>query len=931
MIRRLLPEFIESKFLEGKQVGKLSGSIISIDIKGFTPLTDELMNQGSQGIEILSEILNQVFSPIINLVYSNGGWVTHFAGDALSAFFKGMTSDEVVEVIDLIQEEFELHNNIKTAVGNFKLDIRIGLASGTINWGIVTCEPYNLFYFKGSPLDQSTLYTFSRTKYPRKNLQSRTSIPINIPIIKTKVKTLKKFFPGVILKIKSSGEFREIVSVFISFKSQQSNFKKFIKKLSGLTEKYKGYLNKIAFGNKGGVALIIFGAPVAIENAVAHALNLTSELQHNFPGLKISVTKGRAFAGFMGSSLRSEYTCIGKTVNLSARFLEKAKPGTILVDKNIFESGSSEFYFTGLGRIPIRGFKGKVPLYLLNGKKKKLKDFFQGRMIGREAELKRMYKYTDLITQGEFGGIIYIEGEGGIGKSRLLERFKTNLKNENFNWFYLPCDEIVRESFNPFIYFLKSYFNQDEDIANLQNKNNFEKQFKFLISNCPNKEIVTELKRTKSILSQLVNIHVKDSLYDKLDSKGKYENLKFAIKNLIKAASLLKPTIIELDDSHWIDPDSINLIKVLINNVQGFPFLIISEFRRYESGKVFNDLFINTASLTINLKRFTLSLTRALIEDRLKEKVTDNLVKVIWKKSEGIPFYIEQLISYLDETGALIKVKKRIGLSLEKINIPGEISSIIIARVDKLKYHLRDLIKNASVLGKEFSVRVLSKMLKGRVIEKNLKDIESEAIWSPLNELTYIFKSALIRDTVYEMQLKKTLRNLHQLAAEAIERTYKKKLKPHYGELAFHFEKSANAKKSREYLLKAGDQAKKAFKNSEALEYYNRLNKYLKIPQNRIENIIKIGIMQEFLGAWNKSEKHYREALKRSITIKDSEMIARSKNSLGNLVGVRGSFYDALELIKDANKIFKKLKHKRGIVNTYGNLGVINKNLGNIK
>ena len=537
-----------------------------MDIVGFTSMTETLMNYGKEGAEVLSEIINETFESAINSIYLNNGWILSFAGDAFTAVFTGKkvlnSISSAIEIRDLFKDL-----KIKTKFREFKFNVRIGLSFGLVKWRIISDRKQSLFYFFGEGLDQCSdsehhckpgeiiidknlkklIRTGIKTKGKKQGFFSVTEIIKKIPKTTPRKRkdisrsVLKKFVPPAILNLKQIGEFRDIVSVFISFtfgekKDQFDN--NIIDLITLKVQQYGGYLNKIDFGDKGGVILVVFGAPLACEKAKKRALEFALSIKENITGknkIRFGIASGVVYSGIIGSKERAEYTIMGEVVNLTARFMMKAKWGEIYFDEEIFQDIKNDFKINYIGVQKFKGFKKGIKVYKVIKETKDIKQSFTGKMIGRQAELIKLIKYLKPIRANKFGGLVYIDGQAGIGKSRLVDEFRKSLPTSKFKWLYMPCNAILKQSFNPFIYFLRNYFKQDEDNSSNTNRKNFEKEFKKLIKSIKNKPLQDELLRTKSFIAALLNIFWESYIYSQLDAKAKYENTLFSVKNFIKA------------------------------------------------------------------------------------------------------------------------------------------------------------------------------------------------------------------------------------------------------------------------------------------------------------------------------------------------------------------------------------------------------------
>ncbi|MCD4819998.1 MAG: tetratricopeptide repeat protein [Candidatus Cloacimonetes bacterium] len=999
-MKNLIPNFILKKFEQKKYSGELEAVTMFIDISGFTDMTHILMKNGKEGAEILTEIINQVFTPSIDVIHKNGGFISTFAGDAFTSIFPIETTS-ILNALSAALEINKAYKKIglqKTKYGEFHLAVKIGLSVGRVDWKIIQNEKQNSYYFRGEAINNCAYsehqcgqdeIIFDKNFYHEIHKKHEKDIEFTQKtteyfILKKLNKTIslnlsehfeaksdlsnsiqENFVSKSIVDLKTKGEFREIISCFISF-TETTNFEKYISKVITLTNRFGGYFNKIDFGDKGGVMLILFGAPSGKEKLFRRAcdfalLILNLQGSGNFEDFqtRIGLTFGTEFAGFVGSKKRIEYTALGMVVNLSARFMMKADWNEIYIDRFIYRNVKDKYEIDKLRAKNFKGFSEKISVYKLIKMNKIIqKSSYEGKVVEREKELQKLTEFIQPIYEGKFGGIVYVNGIAGIGKSRLVNEMKergnrkeekgkskeVKVKNkkekgkkekarEEINWFYMPCDEILRKSFNPIIHFFKEYFKQSEENLKEINRSNFEKKLDNLIKNTENIELKNELLRTKSILGALLNIRWEESLYEQVDAKGRYENTLFALKCFIKAESLQKPVIIELDDGHWIDFDSKKFLEVLTRNVQDFPFIIISTCRYNDDGSEFGFNFKEVTEQRINLEHLSKTGSKALIEEKLAPIIPEKTLDLISNKSEGNPFFIEQIILYLKEN-QLFDENFDITQSAINMKIPSNINAIIVARIDRLTMDLKEVIKTASVIGREFAIRILSEMLSNQPLEKHLLEGKREAIWDVLTDLKYIFKHGLIRDAIYEMQLKKELRKLHKLAAQVIEKYCKNEIKTYYPDLANHYEKAEIWDKAIEFLEKAGNYAKENYENENAIEFYNRLLQIsnIKLPISKcLDTLLKKGQILQIIGKWKETEDIFLKAINLSEKVGDKHKITKCTSALGKQYYLKGDYSKSLQCFKKQIEIGKELCDNKIIASAVGNMGVLYHVQGNLE
>ena len=890
-MRNLIPHFIASKFKEKKFHGFCDATIMFIDISGFTAMTQSLMQNGKEGAEILTEIINRIFTPSIETIRLSQGFISTFAGDAFTAIFPTAEAeiDSALIAAVEIQTLFKKLKKQETKFGAFELQVRIGLSFGSVEWKILQSEDIFSYYFRGEAIKRAAesehhcaIGQIMLDGILKENINSavleKTGDYFRVKSLKKKITVINKFskfkeetdyqiqqrfVPKSVLQLKSKGEFRNVISCFISFR-QDENFPKKLQKIQKLAIEYGGYFNKIDFGDKGGVVLILFGAPISLEKLEYRACDFALSVSHikDF-GCRIGISSGIAFTGFVGSALRAEYTALGMAVNLAARYMMKANWTEIYIDRFIFSRTKDNFEIQFLDELALKGFSLKIPTYRLIKKKEHSTTFIsKGKFFDRKIELEQLQKFILPLSKKRgkrFGGVVYVEGAAGVGKSRLIKEFKKGLSRDEYNWIYLPCDAILRKSFNPIHYFLHRFFNQSHNKDEITNKKNFEEIIAEISKEIKDKEIKSELLRTTSFLGALLGLHWENSLYEQLDAKARHENILFALKNLFTVISLKKPLILELEDVNWIDNDTTAFLQTFVRNEEQFPILIILSSRFNDDGTIFrlNLQQVREYFLTVNNldKKRARKLISFLLNNEInsEQKIPADTFKLIWEKSQGNPFYIEQLVSFLQEQKILDDQ-----LHLKKINfrIPENINSVIIARIDKLNPDLKEVTKAASVLGQRFLERILKNMISQKKTENYIHDGEKENIWYSVSESDRVFQSSLVRDAIYELILKKDVRHFHLLAAQTYEKLFRKNLNDYYADIAYNYEKAEKEEAAVQYLEKAADYEKELYHIRSALNYYDKIihhistkKKYASLLQktilDKIESLLISGETQE--------------------------------------------------------------------------------------
>ncbi len=263
-------------------------------------------------------------------------------------------------------------------------------------------------------------------------------------------------------------------------------------------------------------------------------------------------------------------------------------------------------------------------------------------------------------------------------------------------------------------------------------------------------------------------------------------------------------------------------------------------------------------------------------------------------------------------------------------------NAILIARIDRLSTLVKETVKAAAVIGREFEIPVLTEVMKQNdafvanngnvvnVLKEQVQTAEKGQIWQALNDLRYMFRHSLLRETVYDMQLNTRLRELHLLIGCAIEKIYPKNLEEKYVDLAFHFGQAEVIDKTTEYLEKAGDFARYNFQNRQAIDFYDKLVRLLHKTGNATQRaivLLKKGAIHELIGEWEASEVCYRNAYDIAQKLDDALLNGRVNNNIGRLLLLKGQYDNAHGYLEVAATYFDRLDDALGKFKVLGDLG----------
>ncbi len=868
-MHRVVPEFIMEKYHAGQFSGSFRAAGMFLDLSGFSALTDALARQGQYGAEILVGLMHNVFDPLVASVFKHGGKIVGFAGDGILALFP-IETDERAIVLNALASAWWIQRNLAsravqtTPFGSFSFSAKIGLSLGDVSWGILSSAALDqsTYYFRGKAVDDcanaehlaragETYLSRSLADVLREDIlvedgeafvrlagvRSRLPAPSALKFPPFDETISRVFIPETILHRDERGEFRQAVNLFMRFPDlPNEKLQEFVQTLFRLKEQYGGLINRLDFGDKGCNMLMLWGAPVAYENDIGRALNFLLDLKASvdFP-ITTGVTYYIAHAGFLGGEIFECYTCYGWGANLASRFMMSAPDGHTWIDERVARRIRNRFDFTYLGAQRFKGFDTEQKVYQLERRKPHDEAPHEGELVGRSAELSRLTEFLQPLWQGKSAGLISVWGDAGIGKSRLVYELRASpaLEGRNVLWAFCHSDQVLRHSFNPFRYWLLRYFGLTSEMSDDARKQAFNQKLDDLLASLPDPELAADLERVRSALAALLDLYWPDSFYEKLDAEGRYNNTLLALTSLLKAESLRQPVVIFIEDAQFLDEDSAAFLPRLKRALADYSVAMIVSARRSGSDSALESL----SDAMIELGALSTQAISSLAEIYLGGTASPELVDFLQERSEGNPYFAEQILVYLQEEGLLETGEGgwRASRALRDASLPADIRALLMAHLDQLSDAVRDIIQTASVLGREFDSQTLGAVLGDGI---SLPDLLREAVQAeillPVNQHRYMFRHGLLRDAAYSMQTRARRRELHAAVMDALERLYSNEIESHYGELAHHAESAALTDKAIHYLPLAGAQAMDAYQNAQAVDYLTRVLALIPEQESRV-------------------------------------------------------------------------------------------------
>jgi class 3 adenylate cyclase/tetratricopeptide (TPR) repeat protein len=593
----------------------------------------------------------------------------------------------------------------------------------------------------------------------------------------------------------------------------------------------------------GGDLVAHFGIPQAVEDGPKKAVNAAIgmrqallQLAQQGPvraplDLKIGIDTGTVITGGTGPL---EYSALGPAVDLASQFAMAGEKGKIYVGQLTYRHTKNEFAYADMKMIRIKGIKEPAPVFELLSTKPKIyhrqfgpERMIQSEMVGREKELDKLRLHLLKAINHE-GSIVNVIGEAGIGKSRLIAEFSQKEEMQKANVLKGQALSFGKNlSFHPIIDILKNWAGLGEEDSPSAAAQKIEQAIQRIYPE--------RAADVYPFIATLMGIKLTDAYARRIkgiEGEALEKLILKSLRELLEKAAERKPLVVVIEDLHWADITTIEILESLYRLAERHSILFVNVFR--PNYKETSERILNTIRTRYEGRHAEVVLEpldgnecETLIENLLNVKEIPRDVKdVIFVKAEGNPFFIEEVArSFIDD--GVVKIengKFRLTEKVESVSIPATINEVIMARLDKLDEDTRSLLKLASVIGRNFFYSILAEVARkiNEIDEKldYLKEAQLISERKRMKELEYLFKHALARDTVYESILLNERKEIHLSVARSIEAVFKDRLCEFYGMLAFHYDLGDNPEKAEEYLIKAGEEALKSAASNEAIHFY---------------------------------------------------------------------------------------------------------------
>jgi class 3 adenylate cyclase/tetratricopeptide (TPR) repeat protein len=898
---------------------QVDGSIAFVDISGFTRLSEQLAKKGKIGAEELSDTIGTCFARLLGVAYGNGGGLVKFGGDALLLLFTGDEhAAKAARAAVGMRRALREIGALDCSGTKVRLRMSVGINSGSFHFFLVGSSHRELIV-TGPAATQTVLMestaeageivisaetkellpnsTVGRAKGPGFLLSKEPSgLSREQPDLEGWAdEKLPSLVPTAVRARLLAGidepEHKKVTIGFLHFDGtdaliERSGPEETALRLDSLVSCVQQAVDRqsITFlatdiDKDGGKIILAAGAPTATENDEERMLLALREIIDGDPALplRIGVNRGSVFAGDIGPSYRRTYTVMGDAVNLAARLMAKAGPGQLLATYEVPAQSRTQFVRTELEPFMVKGKAQPVQALSIGaavGVKTNGSDTKKIPLVGRDREMDVLLATLRSARAGR-GRLIEIIGEPGIGKSRLLDEVRENA--DDAAHFQAACETYGSSTpYYPFHSLLRTILRLPEG------ESAAEALVQMVASVAP------ELSPWVPLIGIPLGVDIAPTPeVEELDEQFRRERLADALLDLL---SHLLPdlTVITIEDVHWMDEASSDLLRRIAHRIDRLPWLVCVTRRDVDTGFASSTM---DAVLPIRPEPLVEEASH-LIADAMTEEqpIPPHQIAAIVQRSGGNPLFLREML--VAATG-------------DPTYLPDSIEAVMTARIDRLLPHDRSLLRHMSVLGLTFP-----RTLAESVLDEDLP-ARGDPLWGRLREFvledhgsTFRFTRALTREAAYEGLPFRLRQRLHAQVGEIIQRS------GHGNDaeaelLSTHFFHAGRFESAWRYSLISAERARTLYANVDATTFYERAidaaHRQGNIEPGDVARVYEaLGDVRRRIGELKGAIDAYRSArrLCRALPISSARLMQKQ----GAIRQVAGKHAEALRLYRSARR-----------------------------
>lgn len=855
---------------------ELEGSLAFVDITGFTQLSERLARLGREGAEQLADSINGCFTRLLAVAYGEGGSLLKFGGDALLLLFTGDGhATRACRSAFGMRRTLRSIGRVETPAGRVVLRMSIGVHSGPVQCFLVGSSHRELLVTGPTATTTVAMEAAAQAGEILVSPATAAALPPSILGTEREQGILLRREPaihystppddhhpgaagvagaGVPLAVRAcledgplEPEHRQATVAFLHFEGtdqliRRSGPEAAADALEELVADVQDAADRAGVSfltsdidRNGGKLVLAAGVPLSRGDDTQRMLTALDGIAASPRALpvRIGVHHGDVFAGDIGPPYRRTYTVMGDAVNLAARLMTKARPGQIVASADVLERARDTVDAVALDPFTVKGKRRPVTASVVRDVAPvTVPRTHPFALVGRQRELSTLVAAAASAGSGR-GQVVVLEGDAGVGKSRLLEEFADRTPDATF--VDISCQ--LYDAATPYAAFrapLRSLLGMRADAGR--------RTAGEVLLACLDR-LAPELGRWAALLAVVVDAEVEPTAEVRnLDERFRPGRLRQAVTELL-AALLTDATVLRVEDAQWIDEASSELLASLCRAAAEHPWCIVIAHRPTDTGPT--EWSRGTHATTLRLAPLadvdaTTLATLVARDEPLPRQTTAELVR----RSGGNPLFLSELTAAARQAGGLEQ-------------LPDSVEGLIVARIDRVPAGPRRILRYLSALGPSFPTDLARRIVADDLDAAELREFLIE------DRGTVRFVHSLIREAAYESLPYRTRRGLHATAGDAI-RAGTDDPDRHADVLSFHFLHARRYDEAWRYALVAADAARQAYANGAAAELYRRALSAARHVQScggRVAAVHEaLGDVLERMGAYQEAAAAYRDA-----------------------------------------------------------------------
>jgi len=837
---RLVIEWAEEA--PGAAWQEVEGTLVFMDISGFTAMSERLARKGKVGAEEVTGVMSDTFARLLAAAYARGAYLLKFGGDAMFLLFRGPehAARAVAAAVDM-RRELRQTGRFATSAGRVGLRMSVGVHSGRVIF-VLAGDSHRELMVIGDAVTQTARMETAATAGqiavsdataallpPRCAGEAvaggrllRSAPPVReerpAPTSIDLFGDAALYIPLAVREQLAAGidesEHRAVTVAFVHFDGTDELLAErgvaavaemldaLVRRVQAAAERFGVAFLATDVDADGGKIILAAGAPTGAENDEERMLRALRALMDD-PGplpLRVGVNRGAIFAGNVGPPYRRTYTVMGDAVNLAARVMAKARPGQVLATADVLDRSATLFETEQLEPFAVKGKARPVTAYSV-GRIAGTRTRGDGErlpFVGRRNELRQLEAALDAAAR-DGARLFEIAGDSGIGKSRLLIELRERHPD-------VPSHEVACEQYEastPYFamrHLLRSLLALDAGASR-------EEQAAALRARV--EALAPELLPWLPLIAAVVDVPVASTREtEQLQPAFRQARLHRAVAELMRRAQP-GPAIFVVDDAQWIDEASRALLAFLLDQATAAPWVWCATRRIAGSGVNFDEIARRT---TMELQPLAPDESSELAAGAAGDvALSRHDLEALAARGGGNPLFLQELVA--TRLGGT-------GLS----GLPESVEALVVSRIDALDPPRRRALRYASVLGNAFARASLSGSF-GDLLGRT----GARAAWYGLDEFIVPdgaagmrFRHALVREVAYEALPFRLRRELHERAGTYFERAAGDEADAQAELLSLHFSLAHDYPKAYRYAKIAGDRSKAKWANVEAAEFFRR-------------------------------------------------------------------------------------------------------------